>query len=537
MCPRSWLMTLVLALSIVPLLPRARGAIQPVRNREWHLLALAQTTSPLIGPDAAPFTDGVLDIQLKRSDAAGAVVLVMENGRAAISRGYGWADVKRRRAVVPETTLFRVGEISQIVTAIAVMQLVEQDKLSLDRDVDDYLDFRLPPSFAAPITLRDLLTHSSGLIAKNPVERQSQSSLPLRQYLLADRPARFYPPGAVHAYCSYGIALAGYIVQRVSGQPFAQYTEEHIFRPLRMDHSTFAQPLSAALAGDLSNGYLISAEPPLSFEELNAAPADGMFATAADMGRLGRALLNGGELDGARVLQSSSVAQIMARQAAASAALPAMGLGLYQIWFNGLHFCGQTGDTTAFHSVFQIEPERKMIVFVSYNSRGKGEHLVRFARGELIHGILDRYVPYHPKVSPIASAAEDGEAIVGTWQATTVGRRSLSWFSGQLHASVDRADRSLLIDRFVSDRGQVKHWQEIAPDLWQQYPQDRIFAVRNAKGTVVRLVLAATPDVELVRVPWFENARLLSAFGVLLFFLFVTGVVALYLYKAQSRDI
>lgn len=470
----------------------------------------ANAAAAIPAPDLQAFVDGMMDIQLKRDDAAGAVVLLAQDGRTLLSKGYGLANVRARESVDPASTVFRAGTVSMLFTTVAAMQLVEQGRLSLDEDVNQYLDFKIPPREGGAITLRTLLTHTAGFGAS--VDGRGRRGL--RAYLVGSMPARAYAAGTIPAFSDYGAALAGYIVQRVSGESFEDYVARRIFLPLGMLRSTFAQPLPAALAADASQGYGRSTRPASGFETLAPSPAMALSTTAEDMGRFGEALLGGGELDGHRILRPASVGAMLSRQFAVDDGLPAMGLGFHQIWFNGLHSYGQGGDTATFHCEFEIDPQQRIVLFVAYNSSGRGGQLASFSRGELVHGILDRYIPFHPAVHPLAASAEDAREMRGTWTPSRAtpsnGFFALPLFH-QLRSRIDPADGTLAIDGFVSDRGPVKRWQKIAPHLWQQFPQDRIFAIADSQGHVQRLALAADPSIQLLRVPWFENSRLNAA--------------------------
>ena len=112
--------------------------------------------------DVGAFLDGILPQQLAREDIAGAVVSVVKDGKVLFARGYGYADVEKKTPVSPDNTLFRPGSISKLFTWTAVMQLVEQGKLDLDRDVNDYIDYKIPATFPKPITLRNVMTHTPG---------------------------------------------------------------------------------------------------------------------------------------------------------------------------------------------------------------------------------------------------------------------------------------------------------------------------------------------------------------------------------------
>src|SRR6266852_1001492 len=320
--------------------------------------------------DLEPFFDGIIPLQLERSDVAGATVLVMKNGKDLLRKGYGFSDVAKKKPVDPETTMFRLASVAKLFTWISVMQLGEQGKLDIDADVNKYLDFQIAPAFGKPITLRNLMTHTGGfeeeirdILLTNP-----KWVTPLRDFLIENQPRRVFPPGEVPAYSNYGVGLAGYVVQRVSGEPFEQYMAEHIFQPLGMKHSSFKQPLAEDLSEFPSDGYRDNTQKPaVGFEIFNPAPAGGVSSTASDMGRFAQALLNGGELDGHRIVNPDTLRAMWTRQFGTTDALPAMCMGFYQTWRNGLQFIGHGGDLMAFHSLFLSELKEGLVIFVSYN--------------------------------------------------------------------------------------------------------------------------------------------------------------------------
>ena len=159
-----------------------------------------------------------------------------------------------------------VSDLCQVVHVDALMQLVEQHKLDLDRNVNDYLDFKIPRRIGRPITVRNLMTHTAGF-EEMLKQYATAGAVPrsLGEYLKAiPVPKRIYPPGTVPAYSNYGAELAGYIVQRVSGEPFSSYIENHILNPLGMRRSTFRRPPAAALPNGIAKNYgLASSGEPL----------------------------------------------------------------------------------------------------------------------------------------------------------------------------------------------------------------------------------------------------------------------------------
>jgi CubicO group peptidase (beta-lactamase class C family) len=461
--------------------------------------------------DLEAFFDGIIPLQLERSDVAGATVLVMKDGQTLLQKGYGYADLTKKTPVDPATTIFRLASISKLFTWTTVMQLAEQSRLNIDADINQYLDFQITPAFGKPITLRNLMTHTGGfedvlrdLIVSDPTQSPS-----LREYLIQNQPRRFFPPGEVAAYSNYGVGLAGYIVQRVSGEPYERYVGEHIFTPLRMTHSSFNQPLPQALSSFVSNGYKTSTEkPPGGFEIVNPAPAGGVSSTAADMGRFAQALLNGGELDGQRILKPETLQAMWTRQYAASDQLPAMCMGFYQVWRNGLHFIGHEGDLIAFHSMFFLEPQQKLVLFISYNSVGSASK----TRDEVLRAFADRYYPDKPESAFQPPSPEALKAMAGAYESA---RRSdstkmkLGALLGEAHATVDDKDRLLRFDDFKDLRDHVQRWKFVGKDLWQEEEgQDRLFGIRDGSGKVVRLAFDF-PGQQMQRVPWYENDRLI----------------------------
>ena len=442
------------------------------------------TAHPLQQADLEAFFDGILPLQLERSDIAGATVLVMQNGNILLEKGYGLADEKTRKAVDPSATIFRLASISKLFTWISVMQLEEQGKLNLDADINQYLDFQIRPAFNKPITLRNLMTHTGGFeeVENDIILTDPQKAVSLRDDLIQNQPRRLFPPGQVPAYSNYGVGLASYIVQRVSGEPFEQYVHEHIFVPLKMTHSSFYQPLEKSLAGLPSEGYRANTtKPAVGFEIVNPVGAGGLSSTAADMGRFGQALLNGGELDGNRILKPETLALMWTPQFRASEQLPAICMGFYQDWRDNLHWIGHEGDLIAFHSLFFVEPQQKIVLFVSYNSAGGGNK----PRPEIVNMFSDRYFPAAAQPQFLEKWDAGMRDIAGTYQttrradSTKLEARRPVWPG---HCLVDK-DGVLTIDEFKDLRGHQIKWKPIAKDLWQEEDGQRRSSPFETAGT------------------------------------------------------
>jgi CubicO group peptidase (beta-lactamase class C family) len=442
----------------------------------------------LTAEDVHAFLDGFVPMQLEREDIAGAVVLVVKDGTILFAKGYGYSDVEKKTPVTVDATLFRPGSVSKLFTWTAVMQLVEQGKLDLDRDINEYLDFKIPAKFGKPITLRNIMTHTPGFEEqiKDLITEDAAPSATLKQHLVTHIPERIFPPGTTPAYSNYGASLAGYIVERVSGRPFNDYVTENIFKPLGMAHSSFAQPLPAELKALMSNGYRLGSDKSKPFEIIEEAPAGALAATASDIAHFMIAHLQNGKFDNAQILRPETATQMHSRQFGLSPALNGMCLGFYEETRNGRRIIGHGGDTIYFHSDLHLMLENGIGFFVSYNSAGKGDISPRSA---LWYHFLDRYFPYTPpKAEKLASAEADAKTVSGRYLTT---RRSESSFlkvgAIEENARVTPDENGTIkVEPFKDFNGQIKKWQEIAPLVYRSVNgQDLLAFVHDAHGNMV----------------------------------------------------
>jgi len=470
--------------------------------------ATSAIAHPLEKADVEAFFDGILPLQMERGDIAGASVLVMKDGDLLLQKGYGYADVKTIKPVDPSTTIFRLASISKLFTWVSVMQLEERGKLNLDVDVNRYLDFEIHPAFDRPVTLRNLMTHTGGFeeVSSDIIVTDARKAPSLRDDLIRNQPRRLFPPGEVPAYSNYGVGLASYIVQRVSGEPFEQYVQEHIFGPLGMTHSTFYQPPPKALEKLPSEGYKgDTTKPAVGFEIFNPVGAGGLSSTAEDMGRFGQALLHGGALGDVRILKAETLAQMWTPQFQASKELPPICMGFYEDWRNKLRWIGHEGDLIAFHSLFFVEPTQKLVLFVSYNSANGGNQ----PRPEIIDFFSDRYFPSESKPEFLKAPLKEMLDVEGTYQTTRRAdstRLKLEGLLGQRSVSVDK-DGVLHLENARDLRGHAIQWKAVGKDLWQQAEgQSKLFAIREG-GKVVRIAVSF-PGVQLEKVAWYNNGTM-----------------------------
>ena len=473
-----------LALAQVPKATPVPPAPQPPTTSE------SKVTEPpheMTVADVHTFLDGFVPMQLEREDIAGAVVLVVKDGAIFFAKGYGYSDVDKKTPVTVDATLFRPGSVSKLFTWTAVMQLVEQGKLDLDRDINDYLDFKIPAKFGKPVTLRNIMTHTPGFEEqiKDLINEEGAPIATLKQHLVNHMPERIFPPGTTPAYSNYGASLAGYIVERVSGRPFNDYVAENIFKPLGISHSTFAQPLPAELKPLMSSGYRLGSGKSKPFEIVEEAPAGALAATASDLARFMIAHLQNGKFENVQILRPETATKMHAREFALSPALNGMCLGFYEESRNGHRIIGHGGDTIYFHSDLHLVLDSGVGFFVSYNSSGKGDLSPRTA---LWYHFLDRYFPYTPpKVEKLATADADARTVAGRYLTS---RRSESSFLkvGAVEDNVQVTpdeNGTIKIEPYKNFNGQIKKWQEIAPLVYRSVNgQDLIAFRRDDQGQI-----------------------------------------------------
>jgi CubicO group peptidase (beta-lactamase class C family) len=462
------------------------------------------TTPPLDAQDLRTFFDGLVPYMLKRNDIAGGVVAVVKDGQLVFAQGYGYSNVDKRTPVVADQTLFRIGSVSKLFTWTAVLQLVAQGKIDLDTDVNKYLDFRIPEQYGKPITMRDLMTMTPGFAEtiKDLFVASPNEVYPLGRYLKNHIPPRIFPPGKVVAYSNYGAALGGYIVQRVSGEPFDTYVEDHILKPLEMSNSTFKQPLPKAMQGDLATGYVTaSGETIVPFEPIVPYPAGSFTSTATDMANFMIAELQGGQFQGASILPPATLQMMHSHHYSAAPGMNGYDFGFYQENRNGLRIIGHAGDTLAFHTDLHLLLDRDVGVYMSFNSAGKAPNgTAESVRTDLFRAFLDRYFPYTlPKQPAVATAKHDAAQVAGWYRAS---RREdsalrLLFVLGQARVSA-LPNGDITVNMLKSPSGAVKHWREIGPLLYQQVDgQSRLRFVANPDGSIKWWVTDDFPPVEV----------------------------------------
>ena len=485
---------------------------------------VAEPTShaaPLTQDDVAAWASGYMNYALQRGDVAGGVLVVVKNGEVLFEQGYGFADVAAQKPVDAKSTLFRPGSISKLFTWTAVMQLVEQGKLNLDTDINEYLDFKVPARGGKPITLRNIMTHTSGFeeALQGLISSQTADLLSLEAAAKHWVPDQIFAPGSTPAYSNYATGLAGYIVARKSGMSFDDYVEKNIFGPLGMNRSSFRQPLPAALLADVSNGYKAASQPAQPYEFINLAPAGSLASNADDMSKFMIAHLQDGEYQGHRILQAETAKTMHTTALPMIAPLNRMLLGFYESNYNGHRIISHGGDTQWFHSDLHLLVDDGVGYFVSLNSRGK-DGAAGPIREALFREFLDRYFPgptLEGKVSA-EDAAAHARLMAGHYDSSRRPESSFFKVLGLVGETTVGAneDGTLDVSSLHGLADEPMKLREVAPFVWREVNGKLLVAAKVSQGQVTRFSSNDfSPFTVFERTPWTQNsAWLIPLFSV-----------------------
>ncbi len=298
--------------------------------------------------DFGKLADGYFSPLVANKKIRAAAVIVVDNQKTVFARCYGPVD--------SEHSLWRAASVSKALTAIGVMRLVEQGKVDLDGDVNQYLKtFQTPNTFERPITLRALLEHRSGLDDRFIGDGfRSGEQPPMRQLMARFLPDRVYAPGEVEFYSNYGYGLVGAIIEDVTGARFEDYMQASVLQPLGMSHSSFQQPLPTDVSALTAPG---------EWWYQRAAPAGGLAITAEDAAKFLIATLQ----QDSSLISAATFGTMTTPQTAPSGLVHR--LGYFTGKRHGYQLVGATGDLGTFHNVLVAVPEKGIgvVILVSGN--------------------------------------------------------------------------------------------------------------------------------------------------------------------------
>jgi CubicO group peptidase (beta-lactamase class C family) len=315
------------------------------------------------------FADTFFPAKMEELHIPGLAFVFVQDGDVAFTKAYGYAELEERVAMSPDTTVMRIGSVSKVFVATAVMQLVEQDKVELDTDVNRYLSaFQLEDTFDEPVTLAHLLTHTAGFEDPPYVSNTDPALVePLAAYLAEFPTARIAPPGGTFRYSNHGYALAAYVVEEVSGLPFDRYVADHILRPLGMTRSGYllSPPLPDGLASGYRNEDGEQVPQPVDYD--NDYPGGSIVSTATDVAKFMLAHLGDGCYRDECILRPETMAEMHRRRADTPYEGQAVTYGFTEGTKDGRRLLGHSGAIRGFGTIMDLLPEHDIGYFFSFN--------------------------------------------------------------------------------------------------------------------------------------------------------------------------
>lgn len=333
---------------------------------------------PLTTENAETFLKQFFSSEEAKAQLAGAVVVVVKDGKTVVEEGFGYADKANKTVVDPDETVFRMASVSKSFTAVAAMQLVEQGKLDLKADFQKYtgtIDFANP--FGVPVTVEQLLTHTTGFRIQDPnpedINDDFKSKVSIEDYVRQYMPPVVREPGTSYMYDNFASLLLGLVVEKASGMPYEDYMEKHVFAPLNMDKSGFL--LEGGLKEDLATAYDAAGGPiDLYTVTPTVMPHGGMLSTADDIGKFMIAFLNGGAAGNNRILAANTVDSMEIYRSSIHPLLPDTTYGFEApIQLPGAgsssKIITKAGDLIGFGTYMFLIPEQNTGVFIGYNQQ------------------------------------------------------------------------------------------------------------------------------------------------------------------------
>jgi CubicO group peptidase (beta-lactamase class C family) len=505
-------MTLVLLpAAVVPALAQ-KGEYAVGKDRPIASLQVQGPTDPV---EMEEFMDELFARQMEERHIAGAAIAVVKDGQLFFTKGYGYADLENKIPVDPEQTMFRIGSVGKVFTWTAVMQLVEQGKLDLDADINTYLDFRIPDTYPGPITLRHLMTHTSGIEDRwlESLTPDAGELVSEREWLVDNFPGRVRPPGEAAGYSNYNAMLGGYIVARVSGEPYDQYIQKHIFDPLGMTHSNVHPQIPENLRPFISKSYIYVDDALQPFPDYFAQPAglpSGFHqASVTDMARFMIARLEGGSFRGdasteIRILEEDTARLMLTTLYTPDPRLKGTAYGLFDFSENGQWVLGHSGYSPKMYGQLLLLPDQHLGVYVVYNSAG-AEGL-DFQHYGFQRPFFDHYYPA-PAVAPIQPAADfaqRAERFTGQYRSTsshsTTPEKVINLFGGLQITSP--GDGTLVVPM---GGGNELRFVEVEPLYFRQVdgPFSMVFR-EDDKGNITYMFTDFIPHYGYVKLDWYE---------------------------------
>jgi CubicO group peptidase (beta-lactamase class C family) len=327
-----------------------------MRKRIWIL-----TVAAAVRAQDWSALEAVAREELRATQAPGAAVGVVKGERVVLLKGFGAASLETGGEVTPEM-LFRLGSTTKMFTAAAVVTLAEEGKLHMDRPIGEYVA-RLHPKLSR-VTAHQLLTHTAGITDEAPWYGPHDDTALASGIRAWDDGKFFSEPGKVYAYSNPGYWAAGFLVEQVSGKPFADFVRERLLEPLGMTSSTFRPTM--AMTYPLAQGHEGGKVVRPAADNASGWPAGSLFSSTRDLAQFCIAFLNGGR----GPLTPSVIAQLSTGYVEVPKSSDRYGYGLRVGTHRGLRLVWHNGNRRGYGSSIRMAPEQRVAVILLVNRSG-----------------------------------------------------------------------------------------------------------------------------------------------------------------------
>ncbi|WP_430203707.1 serine hydrolase [Paenibacillus lautus] len=420
----TWALTAATLMGNGPLLPRAAASDSTKLAAMASSAALSASfhNGPSDTQELLRFADPLFADKMKKYNVVGSNFVVVKDGKVLVNKGYGYAN-KEQQIPVDSQTVFQIASISKTFTALAAMQLVDEGKINLKHNIEEYLGgLKIPNRTGKPLTMFDLLTYTSGVdmpdITTYTSPEYVKQDIPTRDFLEKHMPTVVRPPGEAYVYDNFGFLLAGYAVENMSGMRFDQYMKKNIFEPLGMKSTSvrFTPDLLARMASHYS--------PTGEFQPLYGhAPTDGpqgsILSTGEDMANYLLMQLQNGKYGDNQLVSPQSLKQMHTYQTYAEPSVPIATVGFegyYKELMNGHHVVLKGGNMPGHSSLMVLIPEKNTGIYMSYNNDTNMSL-------EIYDEFMDHYFPEtasNPKPVFVELSKEEAKSYTGLYQNTRV---------------------------------------------------------------------------------------------------------------------
>lgn len=317
----------------------------------------------------------------------GASFIIVKDGKTLLKKGYGYTNLdSNAKPINPDSTIFRIGSITKTFTATALLQLKDRNLIDIDKDVNHYLKkIKVPTTYNEHISASHLITHSAGFDElRGRVVYEKDQQIPLETFL-DGKLVRLRKPGLVSAYSTFGIALAGLLVEDISEISLEEYMKKNIWNPLGMSMTSIEllenQGNNLSIGYEYKNGINV----PQPWEWYHTYPASSINSTTADMGKYLQMHLNLGKFNENRILKTKSALSMQTQQLSVNKEVFGFAYGFYEKNQFGLKAYNHGGDMLGYSSFITLVPEINLGIFVVHHHENTN------LRNKVISQVLEHF--------------------------------------------------------------------------------------------------------------------------------------------------